>query len=212
MVLLSNSALDSLLANQQVIVILRNQGIKKTLEVAHLAWEIGILAVEVTLQTDEDRDTLAAVSRAAGGLPGLLVGAGTITHQDDVDFAADSGAHFTVSPGLDLDIVERSWSLGMPSIPGVATPTEVHRALSSGLTWLKAFPAAQLGPGWIKNVLAPFPKAKFIATGGVTPALAVEVMKAGGKMVGVGVKTSGDVAREELQRLANSLKQFQADL
>jgi 2-dehydro-3-deoxyphosphogluconate aldolase/(4S)-4-hydroxy-2-oxoglutarate aldolase len=61
----------------------------------------------------------------------------------------------------------RTSGTGLPHLPGVATPTEVQRAPAAGFGWLKAFPAAQLGAGWITAMHGPFPEARCVATGGI---------------------------------------------
>ena len=100
--------------------------------------------------------------------------------------AKRAGAAFTVSPGLDLDIVRASAEAGLPPLPGVATPTEVQLALREGLTWLKAFPASVLGTGWFGAMRGPFPQAKFVATGGMDASTAGRFFAAGVRVVAVG--------------------------
>ena len=54
-------------------------------------------------------------------------------------------------------------------LPGVATPTEVMRALDLGLTLLKFFPAEVLGGvGALRALGGPFPQVRFVPTGGVS--------------------------------------------
>ena len=96
-----------------------------------------------------------------------------------MEAARDAGAAFTVAPGLAPEVVAASHEAGLPHLPGVATPSEVHQALRLGLTWLKAFPAAQLGVGWADALHGPFPEARFVATGGVTPANAEQYFAGG---------------------------------
>jgi 2-dehydro-3-deoxyphosphogluconate aldolase/(4S)-4-hydroxy-2-oxoglutarate aldolase len=45
-----------------------------------------------------------------------------------VDESADAGAAFVVSPGLDDDVVQRTYERGLLPLPGTATATEVQRA------------------------------------------------------------------------------------
>jgi 2-dehydro-3-deoxyphosphogluconate aldolase/(4S)-4-hydroxy-2-oxoglutarate aldolase len=202
---LSNHALTNLLADQKVMVILRNTGPEQSVALARSAWALGIKCVEVTLQSASDRDALSAVIEAGLGHPGAIIGAGTVTSLDDVTFAASAGAHFTVSPGLDLNIVASSHDSGLPSLPGVATPTEVQQALAVGLTWLKVFPAAHLGPSWVKTIRGPFPEAQFVATGGMTIANTRAMLAAGAKMVALGSALTDKVELAKLPGLLESL-------
>ena len=53
---------------------------------------------------------------------------------------------------------------------------------------LKLFPASQLGPAYVKDVLAPLDELKLVAVGGVTPQNSADWLKAG--CIGVGMGSS----------------------
>jgi Entner-Doudoroff aldolase len=137
------------------------------------------------VQTPTDVEALRVVAEAARER-GLTVGAGTVVSLEHVRQAADAGAAFTVSPGFDVDVVRASHEAGMPALPGVATATEVQRAMAEGLTWLKAFPASLLGTGWFPAMRGPFPQARFVATGGMDSGNARSYLDAGVRVVAVG--------------------------
>lgn len=181
-----------------VMAILRGMGVERSLELAAVAWDLGIHAVEVPIQSATDREALAAVVEA-GAARGKKVGAGTIVDRTTAAQAAEAGAAFTVSPGLDIDVVRESERLGMPSIPGVATASEVQLAGREGLTWLKAFPAAVLGPSWFTTMRGPFPDVRFVATGGINARNASSFLDAGVRVVAVGSALADET---ELARLA----------
>ena len=185
-------------AQAPIMAILRGMGVERSLELAGVAWDLGIDAVEVPIQSDEDRDALAAVV-AAGRERGKQVGAGTIIDDETVRLAAEAGAAFTVSPGFDIDVVRASEAAGMPSLPGVATATEVQLARLAGLRWLKAFPASVLGTEWFTTMRGPFPDINFIATGGMNARNAPQFLSSGVRVVAVG---SALADPEELARLA----------
>jgi 2-dehydro-3-deoxyphosphogluconate aldolase/(4S)-4-hydroxy-2-oxoglutarate aldolase len=133
----------------------------------------GIGCAEITLRTDAG---LAAIA-AASTVPDFIVGAGTVLTADDVDRVVEAGARFVVSPGLAEDVVERSIELGVDVIPGVATATEVQRALRLGLSRLKLFPAGQLGGmAAVRAFAGPFPDVRFLPSGGVTAGNAAEYL------------------------------------
>ena len=126
----------------------------------------GLPVAEVTLRTPA---ALNAIERMAG-VPGLLVGAGTVLSAEQVGQAARAGAAFIVSPGFDVEVVRRSLDLGLLPIPGVATATEVQAALRVGVSLLKFFPAGPLGGTQMLHALAaPFPQVRFLPTGGIGP-------------------------------------------
>lgn len=176
---------DTLLADQKVMAILRGFAPQRTVELAQRAWSLGIRAVEVPIQ---DPDALPALRAAvdAGRERGLAVGAGTVTSVELLDAAEAAGAGFTVAPGFDRGLALACEARGMPHLPGVATPSEVQKALEAGFVWLKAFPASVLGPDWIRAMHGPFPLAKFVATGGIDSDNAPDFLRAGADVVAVG--------------------------
>lgn len=182
---------------QPIMAILRGFGPDRTVELAHAAWNLGITCVEVPVQRDRDLESLAAAIEA-GARRGRQVGAGTIISTELVAAVADAGAAFTVAPGLDIDVVRASHNAGMPHLPGVATATDIQSALLLGLRWLKAFPAARLGPGWIGDMRGPFPDVKFVATGGISAANAAEFLDGGANVVAVGSALADPEAMPEL--------------
>jgi 2-dehydro-3-deoxyphosphogluconate aldolase/(4S)-4-hydroxy-2-oxoglutarate aldolase len=89
---------------------------------------------------------------------------------EQAERAVEAGAAFVVSPGFDADVVRRCRELGVPVVPGVATATELQRALRAGCDTVKLFPAEQLGgTRMLAALAAPFPAARFIPTGGIGP-------------------------------------------
>lgn len=122
----------------------------------------GIKVLEITLRTD---CALAAIEAIAKAFPEAVVGAGTVLSPDDAKAAADHGARFAVSPGLTEKLAGQT---SLPLLPGVATSSEVMRALEWGFTHLKFFPAVPAGgvPA-LKGIGGPLAAAKFCPTGGI---------------------------------------------
>ena len=125
----------------------------------------GLPCAEVTFRTDAAEESIRQMSQHC---PDMLVGAGTILTPQQADRAVAAGAKFLVSPGLNEEVVKHCQKIGVPIIPGVATPSEVEKALSLGLTTLKFFPAeAAGGLPMIKAMCAPYSQVKFMPTGGI---------------------------------------------
>lgn len=182
---MDNSGFAELFGDTRLMAILRGMGVERSLAVSTTAWDLGIDVIELPIQTSEDLEALRAVV-AAGRERGKVVGAGTVVSAEHVAQAASVGAAFTVSPGLDLEVVRSSHDAGLISLPGVATASEVQSALSAGLTWMKAFPASVLGPHWLTAMKAPFPQARFVTTGGMDASNAQQYLDAGAGVVAVG--------------------------
>ena len=127
----------------------------------------GLPCAEVTLRTPAALDVL----RELGADPDLLVGAGTVLTAAQAEQAVRAGARFVVSPGWSDAVVARCRDLDVPVLPGVATPTEVLRALDAGLDAVKLFPAGILGgPAAVRALAGPFPDLRVVPTGGIGPA------------------------------------------
>lgn len=168
-----------------LLAILRGFEPGETVRLCRAAWAAGAALVEVPIQDPAAEASLAAAVTAASA-DGHVVGAGTVSTLARLERARELGAAFTVAPGLDPEVALASRAAGLPHLPGVATATEVQTALALGFDWLKAFPAAQLGPGWIRAMHGPFPEARFVATGGIDRGNAADFLAAGARLLAVG--------------------------
>lgn len=182
---MTTTAVDELFADTPLMAILRSAGVERATRVATAAWDLGLREVEVTLQSADDVEALRAVAALATER-GLVVGAGTIVSPEQIPVAIEAGAAYLISPGLDPVVVRAAQDVGIPIIPGVATPSEVQLACGLGLEWLKAFPAQWLGTQWFKHIRGPFPQVKFIATGGMDASNAPAFLDAGARVVAIG--------------------------
>jgi 2-dehydro-3-deoxyphosphogluconate aldolase/(4S)-4-hydroxy-2-oxoglutarate aldolase len=176
---------DDLFAGRPLLAILRGFGPDRTVEVAEQAWALGVTAVEVPIEVPEQVESLRAAVAAARP-HGHAIGAGTVYTADQVDAARAAGAVFTVAPGHDPEVAQRSRRAGMPHLPGVATPSEVQAALRGGHTWLKLFPASELGTGYVRALRGPFPRIRIVATGGIDSRNARDFLDAGADVVALG--------------------------
>ncbi len=127
----------------------------------------GLPVLEVTLRTPIAIDAIKAMVEAA---PDAVVGAGSMRTPDDVAAVKQAGGVFGVSAGWTDTLLDAADAVGLPMLPGVATPSEAMRAAERGLEVLKFFPAAQNGGApALKAWGGPLPGLKFCPTGGVTP-------------------------------------------
>ena len=151
---------------------------------AEAAASAGVRALEVTLDSPEPFKSIRALASAQ---PDIAVGAGTVRDLDQVESAAKAGARFIVSPILDPELVAHAVTLGMTTIPGAATPSEIWMALRLGAVAVKVFPAEELGgPSSIKAVRGPLGYPPLVPTGGVDASNAKAYLDAGATAVGVG--------------------------
>lgn len=130
--------------------------------------EGGLPVAEITFRTGAARATIEAIAKAR---PELLVGAGTVLDEAQVDQAADAGARFALSPGLDAAVLAHAAKRGLPFAPGIMTPTDLQAALRAKCGMVKFFPAMPAGgPSMLKNIAAPYLHTgiRFNPTGGVS--------------------------------------------
>ncbi|MBZ3900204.1 bifunctional 4-hydroxy-2-oxoglutarate aldolase/2-dehydro-3-deoxy-phosphogluconate aldolase [Streptomyces griseiscabiei] len=157
----------SLLDGTRVMPVLTVPDVSTAAPLAEALAAGGASCVEVTLRTPDAERAIEAM--AAHG--GLTVGAGTVLTPEQAERAVEAGARFVVSPGFDPDVVARCRRLGVAVVPGIATATELMRALAAGLDTVKLFPAETLGgTATVRALAAPFPQARFLPTGGIGPA------------------------------------------
>ncbi len=129
------------------------------------------------------------VKMAAEECPGLVLGIGSITTAADCRRFVEAGARFVVGPVFSAEVLEEAGKLGVPYIPGAATPTEIFNAWKAGAGIVKVFPGAECGgPSFVKAVLAPMPWLRIMVTGGVEPTRdnLTRWFAAGVKCVGIG--------------------------
>lgn len=151
---------------------------------ANAVFNAGILVAELPMTVPGCTTVIAQVMKSN---PDACVGAGTVLDVETAQRCVDVGASFLTSTGLDLDMVEFAEKNNVAVIPGALTPSEIMRAIKAGVDFIKIFPCAQVGgPGYIRAMKAPFPKAPLIASGGVNQQNAGEYIHAGAIALGIG--------------------------
>ncbi len=151
-----------------VIPVIAIESPEHALSMADALIEGGLPVAEITFRTKAAAEVIEKLNNAR---PELLLGAGTILSVRDLERAAECGARFGVSPGLNPDIVRRALELDFPFFPGVMTPTDIELGLSFGLKILKFFPSeASGGTKMLGAVSAPYAHlgVRFIPTGGIS--------------------------------------------
>ena len=145
----------------------------------------GVGAVEVTLTTPGAIDTIADLASDTG-LAGCVIGAGTVLDESAARYVIDAGARFVVSPALNPAVIHACRDRGVPCMPGALTPTELLEGWRAGAPVMKLFPASTVGPGYMRDVLAPLPFLRLVPSGGVSLDNVGEWIRAGAAAVSVG--------------------------
>lgn len=127
----------------------------------------GLPVVEITFRTAA---AVEAIRKIAKERPQVIVGAGTVLTNANLEAAKAGGAAFAVAPGLNPETVKQARAIGLPFVPGIATPSDIESGLSLGCNLLKFFPAeANGGVGMLEALSAPYKHTglRFMPTGGV---------------------------------------------
>ena len=143
--------------------ILRTNNQEKAAQAMEAAIRGGFSIIEFTLTVPGVFDLVKDFSRRKD----LVVGTGTVMDVAQAQQSVEAGAQFLVSPVVDETVIGAANELGVASMPGTHTPTEMLRAHRAGAQLCKLFPVPQGGPDWVRSVLGPMPFLKIVPTNGV---------------------------------------------
>jgi len=148
-------------------------------------FEAGIRIIEVPLNSP---DPLASIERLAARFGDMaLIGAGTVLDPADVARVREAGGRLIVSPNTFPPVIEATAAAGLVSMPGYFTPSEAFRALRSGATGLKLFPAEAASPAVVKAQRAVLPRTvPLVVVGGIGPGTMQPWLEAGADGFGLG--------------------------
>ena len=165
------------------IAILRHIEPKYIKKAAQALYDGGIRLFEITFDpcsASTEEDTAYCISEIYNMFGNKVsVGAGTVLSVEYAKAAYEAGAQFIVSPNTDADVIEYTRSVGMLSIPGAYTPTEIMNAYRLGADIVKIFPVLPDGEKYLKNVVSPLSHIPFIVTGGINPDTIEKFMEIG---------------------------------
>lgn len=175
---------------EKIIVIVRGVEKDKLLPLCEAMYDGGIRLLEVTFDASgkvSDFETAENIKMLAEAFKGrMYIGAGTVLTKEQVELVKNAGGLFIISPNTDKEIIEKTVSLDMVSMPGALTPSEIRMADLYGADFVKLFPASNFGPDYVKAVKAPLSHIKFTAVGGIDENNMSDYVKVGVSGFGVG--------------------------
>lgn len=178
------------LQKEKIVAIVRGVESSQCMKVAEALYAGGIRLMEITYdqkKPDSWKNTAQAIQDISQAFKGrLLVGAGTVTTSELVELTYSSGGLFVISPDTNTDVIHRTRELGMVSMPGAMTPSEVTAAFRAGADIIKVFPAAKLGPDYIKAIRAPLSHIPMMVVGGIDEKNVRQFLDVGAIGAGVG--------------------------
>ena len=174
----------------KIIVIVRGVEKEKLIPLAQAMYDGGIRLVEFTYDTsgkisdEEIAENIRMVAEYFNGK--MIVGAGTVLSEKQVELTKNAGGKFIISPDTYPEVIMKTKELGLVSIPCAFSPTEVSMAKRAGADFVKVFPVNYLGSRYIKDLRAPLSHTKLLAVGGITTDNIREYFDAGASGVGIG--------------------------
>ena len=157
--------------DEKLIVIVRGLEKEKMIPLAEAMYEGGIRLIEVTYSANgsiPDEVTAECIRSIQEHFDGkMLVGAGTVLTSKQVEMTKEAGGSFIISPNVKEEVIKKTRELGMVSMPGALTPTEIENAHEMGADFVKLFPVSTFGPEYVKAVKAPLSHIRLLAVGGV---------------------------------------------
>ena len=202
----------------KIIAILRGVPKDKVIPLTEALYAGGVRLVEVPFDMKKnisDEETCEMISMLINHFEDkMYIGAGTVLTPLQVEMTKNVGGLFIISPDLNREVVEKTVELGMVSMPGAITPTEITTALRYGADFVKIFPAGTFGPGYIKGVCAPLSNVKLLAVGGVDENNIKDYLKVG--ICGFGINSNivdkKMLANEDYEGITELTKKFFASM
>ena len=184
------STIKNAIKESKLVAIVRGVESEACIHVAQALYDGGFRLMEITY--DQNRPTtwentaqaIGAVAEAFAGK--MYVGAGTVTCTELVELTHKYGGQFIISPDVNEAVIERTCELGMLSIPGALTPTEVMVAHRAGADYVKLFPVGSFGPSYVKAVKAPVSHVDVLVVGGIDKNNIASFLAAGACGAGIG--------------------------
>ncbi|WP_353499951.1 bifunctional 4-hydroxy-2-oxoglutarate aldolase/2-dehydro-3-deoxy-phosphogluconate aldolase [Vibrio sp. CB1-14] len=159
------TTLNEQLASLKVIPVIAINKVEDAIPLGKALVDNGMPCAEITFRTECAADAIAAMRQA---YPEMLIGAGTVLTNEQVDQAIEAGVDFIVSPGFNPRTVQYCIDKNVPIVPGVNNPSLVEQAMEMGLRTLKFFPAEPSGGVGMLKALTAVYSVKFMPTGGVS--------------------------------------------
>ena len=184
-----NQITMDMIQKYKLIAILRGVKQEELLPLCEALYRGGVRLVEVTYAADgtQNLETAAKIRFLAEHFADrMAIGAGTVVDTEQVVLTREAGGSFIISPNTVESVIRKTKELGMISIPGALTPTEVAAAHGFGADFVKLFPVGCLGSGYVKAISAPLSNIRLLAVGGIDNSNLTEYLRAGVCGVGVG--------------------------
>ena len=211
-------AIINQIIENKLVVIVRNVEKEKLIPLAEAMYKGGIRLLEVTYSANgsvSDEQTAENIGLLAERFKDrMFIGAGTVLTEKQVELTFKAGGKFIISPDTCEEVIKKTKELGMVSMPGALTPTEIQQAHRAGADFVKLFPITSLGTSYVKAVKAPLSHIKFLAFGGIDETNLHEFLKAGvcGFGVGANITNKKMIEQNDWAGITDLAKKFVENL
>ena len=199
------TTLDQILKNK-IVAIIRGADPADVLRIANALQQGGVNILEVTLNSP---NALQVIKELTDKMKSMLIGAGTVLSAVDAEASIKAGAKFIISPNMNEETIAATKKLGVISIPGAYTATEVVNAYSNGGDIIKIFPATNAE--YIKVLRGPLSHIPMMPTGGITSENISGFKETGAVAFGIGtslVDVKHKITEESLKRITENARKF----
>ena len=181
--------------SEKLLVILRGIPEDKLIPLAEAMYAGGVRMLEITYSANgsiSDADTAKRIKTLVNHFNGrMLIGAGTVLTERQVELTREAGGLFIISPDACPEVIKKTRELGLVSMPGALTPTEIQAAHKAGADFVKLFPISNLGADYVRAVTAPLSHIRLLAVGGVNTDNMKLYRESGACGFGVGANIAG---------------------
>lgn len=204
----------SAVENEKLIVIIRGVERENLIPLAEAMYRGGVRLLEITYSADgsvSDEETAARIKMLSEHFEGrMLIGAGTVLTEKQVELTYKAGGKFIISPDTNVSVIKKTGELGLVSMPGALTPTEIQTAHNAGADFVKLFPVGNFGVGYVKAVRAPLSHIKMLAVGGVDLNNIADFKKVGisGFGIGTAIVDKSLINQSDYDRITELAQQY----
>ena len=199
---------------EKIVVIVRGVPSEKLIPVAEAMYAGGIRLLEITYDATgkvTDEQTAENIRMLSEHFENrMYIGAGTVITEKQVGLTKEAGGQFIISPDTCEAVIKKTRELGLVSMPGALTPSEIQAAHRYGADFVKLFPITNLGASYVKAVKAPLSHIELLAVGGINENNIEEYLNAGVAGFGVGTNIADKklIERGEYEKITDLAKKY----
>ena len=185
-----------LVRKERMVAIIRLDDLSNAVDLSRALLSAGVRVQEFTLSNPAALDAVGRVFQAVEEFSdeSAALGIGSVRTVEQARAAVEAQVDFVVTPIFQPGVLQICVEAEVPILCGAYTPTEIASAQAFGASMVKVFPARNLGPKYIQDVLAPMPELQLVPTGGVSLDNMHNFFDAGAAAVGVGGNLIDQVA------------------